>query len=275
MQPPQAPDRRDSVPPLRIEVGIRTLALIPIVAAAVFVLLRLLPVLLALVVALFIVGTLNPAVVWLERRRVRRAVAIGVVFGLSVALIGGLLALTLPTLFEQFATLVREEPALRGKLVGWLARYRATIQLSESLRNLNYGTLIKAAAATVFEYSTRSLEIVTYFAASVFLALYMMLDRDRLRGGLFAIVPRPRHLLLSRIVINLEVIVGGYIRGQLLTSLLMAAFTFVLLTLCGVKGALAIGVIAGVADVLPYIGVLLSVGPAVAAAAARGPAIAI
>src|SRR4029079_5265905 len=45
---------------------------------------------------------------------------------------------------------------------------------------------------------------------------------------------------------------------------------FLLLTLCNVKAALALAVIAGVADVLPYIGVVLAVGPAVAAAAERG-----
>jgi predicted PurR-regulated permease PerM len=53
----------------------------------------------------------------------------------------------------------------------------------------------------------------------------------------------------------------------------MAAFVFVLLTACGVSNALAIAVFAGVADVLPYIGAVLSVGAAVAAALFHGPTI--
>ena len=44
---------------------------------------------------------------------------------------------------------------------------------------------------------------------------------------------------------------------------------FVLSTACRVRSALALDVIARIADVLPYIGVFLSVGPAVAAAASR------
>ncbi len=102
-----------------------------------------------------------------------------------------------------------------------------------------------------------------------------MIDRDRLRGGLFALVPRSRHVRLSRILINLETIVGAYIRGQVLTSLLMSIFTFLLLTACRVENALALAVLAGLADVLPYVGVLLSVGPAVLAALARGPIVAL
>ncbi len=102
-----------------------------------------------------------------------------------------------------------------------------------------------------------------------------MIDRDRLRGGLFAVVPRSHHIRLSRIVMNLETIVGSYIRGQMLTSLLMSVFTFLLLTACGVENALALAVFAGLADVLPYIGPVLSVGPAVLAALPRGPGVAI
>ena len=114
-----------------------------------------------------------------------------------------------------------------------------------------------------------------YGLSALFLALYIMIDRDRLRGGLFAVVPRSHHIRLSRIMMNLETIVGSYIRGQMLTSLLMSIFTFVLLTACGVENALALAVFAGLADVLPYIGALLSVGPAVLAALSRGPVVAV
>ena len=108
---------------------------------------------------------------------------------------------------------------------------------------------------------------------AIFLALYMMIDRDRLRGGLFAIVPRSHHIRLSRVMMNLETIVGGYIRGQIITCALMAVFTFFLLVACGVPHALAIAVFGGVADVLPYIGIFLTMGPAVVAAMAQGPAV--
>jgi predicted PurR-regulated permease PerM len=72
---------------------------------------------------------------------------------------------------------------------------------------------------------------------------------------------------------NLETIVGGYIRGQVITCALMAVFMFILLVACGVPNALAIAVFGGVADVLPYIGIFLTMVPAVVAALARGPAV--
>jgi predicted PurR-regulated permease PerM len=70
------------------------------------------------------------------------------------------------------------------------------------------------------------------------------------------------------VLINLETIVGGYIRGQALTSAFMAVFTFGLLLACGVPNPLALAAFAGVADVLPYIGAALAIGPSAAATAA-------
>jgi predicted PurR-regulated permease PerM len=118
-------------------------------------------------------------------------------------------------------------------------------------------------------------EVAAYTATAFFLALYVMLDRDRMRGALFALVPRNYHVRLSRVLINLETIVGGYMRGQAITSLLMAIFTFAVLTIAGVPNALALALFAGVADVLPYIGALLACGPAFLAALSKGTTVAL
>jgi predicted PurR-regulated permease PerM len=237
--------------------------------------LKLAPVALVLVAALMLVGTLNPVVHWLEKHRWSRGLSIALVFSVTFLVTLLILVVTIPALIDQVAALVKEEPVLRGRLAEFLARSRVTASLAQSLREIRYDALAKASAGVAWEYSTRLVTTVAYLFSAAFLALYAMIDRDSLRGGLFSLVPRTQHMRLSRVLLNLETIVGGYIRGQLLTSLFMALFTGTLLSVCGVKNALALGVLAGVADVLPYIGVFLSVVPAVVAALAGGPAIAI
>jgi predicted PurR-regulated permease PerM len=259
--------------PLRVEITAGTMLRVMLFAFGAWLVVHLTPVLLVLVVALFVVGTLSPAVEWLERHQIGRGKGIAVVFTsvlLIVVLIG---ALTLPSLFNQVNALVDQEPALRARLADTLAHSKITAPLGESLRTAHYEGLAKEASTVAIHYSTKAFEIIAYGVSAVFLGLYIMIDRDRVRGGLFAVVPRSHHIRLSRILLNLEVIVGGYIRGQVITSALMAIFTFVLLLACGVPNAIALAVFAGVADVLPYIGVFLSVGPAVAAAASRGPVV--
>jgi predicted PurR-regulated permease PerM len=246
-----------------------------LVVASLWLLVRLWTVLLVLVVALLLAGTLSPAVRWLEKRRVGRRVGIAIVFTIFFILGVLVVVLTGPTLASQAATLLQNEPALRARLADSLAGFHLTAPLATWLRGLKADALTGAISATPFDFPLRVFGVVAYGLSALFLGLYIIIDRDRLRGWLFALVPRSHHIRLSRITMNIETIVGAYIRGQMLTSLLMSVFTFVLLTACGVENALALAVFAGLADVLPYIGPLLSVGPAVFAALPHGTAIAV
>ncbi len=258
---------------IRIEPSPGTIIVLLVLVAGLWVLNRLLPVVMIVVAALIIVGTISPTVEWFEKRRIRRGVGIAVVFTTLLIVTVLFITLTIPSLIAQVRSLLDQEPALRISLANWLEGYPLTNPLAVLLRKMHSSDLVKMVTANAIEYSTRVIEIFAYILSSVFLALYIMIDRDRLRGGLFSIVPRSHHMRLSRIMLNLETIVGAYIRGQLITCALMGAFVFILLTACGVSNALVIAVFAGTADVLPYIGPLFSVGAAVTAAISRGPTV--
>jgi predicted PurR-regulated permease PerM len=258
---------------IRIEPSPATIIILVFLISGLWVLNRILPVVLVLAAALVIVGTVSPAVRWLEDRRMRRGLGIAIVFtGLLVVTVL-LITMTIPSLIAQATDLLDHEPAMRARVADWLAGSHLTRSLAEMLRNLPSGYPVTVAAADAIEFSRRVLEILAYSMSSVFLALYIMIDRDRLRGGLFLVVPRAHHILLSRVMLKLETIVVGYMLGQLITSVLIAMFVFFLLIACGVSNALAIAVFAGVADVLPYIGALFAVGAAVAASLSHGPVV--
>ena len=277
----------DSVPPLsgrkptaekkkrvvRLELSPATMVQLLVVVACIWLLVRLWPVLLVLVIALLIVGTMSPAVSWMEARRMRRGLAIAIAFTLLFVVTTLVATLTVPVLVEQASALVEQVPAFRVRLSDYLASSNLTAPLADWLRNFKYNVTSSAISATAFAFSMRIFEITAYGASAIFLALYIMIDRDRLRGGLFSVVPRSHHIRLARVMMNLETIVGAYIRGQLITCLLIAVFSFFLLLACGVPHALALAVFAGLADVLPYIGAFLSIGPMVLVALARGPVV--
>jgi predicted PurR-regulated permease PerM len=253
-----------------IEISPKSMLWVVVVIAGCWLLIQLAPVVLAVVLSLFLIGTLNPAVDWLERKGIRRSWGIPLVFTVLLLVSLALGALTLPSLFSQARELVEHEPQLRSKLVDIMSHTRVLRPFAQPVHDFKWTPVAKAAAGSVWIASTTAAAYIGYVVSSFFLALYMMLDRDRLRGALFAMVPRDHHLRLSRVLLKLETIVGGYIRGQALTSGLMAVFAFILLTACSVPSALALAVFAGLADVLPYIGVVLSVGPMTLAAATQG-----
>ncbi|MEO6227295.1 MAG: AI-2E family transporter [Thermomonas sp.] len=257
-------------PAARVEISPKSMVIAVLVAAAGWMLIRLIPAVMVLLVALMIVGTLNPAVRWLQSRAITRSVSIGIVFGALLLLCIALAALTIPALVAQVSSLIEQEPALRASLVEYLGRYRPTEFLSVALRDVHYDAIAEGAAPAMLAASARMVELVAYGVGSFFLAMYMMIDGDRLRGGLFLATPRAHHLRLSRVLLKLETIVGGYIRGQLITCLLMGLFMFVLLSLCGVPNALALATFGGLADVLPFVGIFLTMVPALLASLSQG-----
>jgi putative heme transporter len=260
---------------VKFEVSFRSLIAIVLVIAAVWLLGKLLPVLLVLVAALMLVGALDPLVEGLEKRKVGRNCGIGIVFVIAVSTAGVLLFLTLPPLFAQAQALVEHEPEIRARVIEYLERSPLTTTLADALRNLRYDELLKSSQSMVLTATARGFEILAYGVATIFLAVYIMIDRDRLRGALFAVVPRAHHIRFSRVLLNLELIVGGYIRGQIITCVLMMVFILILLLACGVPNALALAVFGGVMDVLPYIGAFLTTAPVVVAAYTVSPGIAL
>ena len=257
-------------PSLHIEIGLRSLLLAAVVVGLVWLLPQLWSVVLVVVVALMLVGALVPPIRWLESKGMRRGWAIAAVFVALFFSTALFFVLTVPQLAAQVSDIVEQLPRMQSDLGAMLESGRLTAPLARSVRGTGSTEMTAKAAQLLLAYSTKIVEFMAYAATSLFLALYLIIDRDRMRGAAFALVPRTFHVRLSRILLNLETIVGGYVRGQVITSVLMAVFTFAVLTIARIPNALAIAAFAGIADVLPYIGGILACGPAVLAAWPRG-----
>jgi predicted PurR-regulated permease PerM len=255
---------------VRFEIAPRTIGLLLATAAGAWLLRELWLICLLVVVALVFAGTFNPLVDWMMRRRISRTVALVLLFAGSIAAASLLIFFTVPPLLEQLAGIVSGAPAARTQLIELLSRRDATLPLAHLVENAGLEQMFARIQGSLFGYSTQAVRVLGCFATTFVLAFYFLADGKRTQGALYAVVPRGFHMRLARIIHNLEVIVGGYVRGQLITSALIAAFTFVLLVACKVPNALSLALFAGVTDVIPFVGGLLAAGPAVLSALPRG-----
>ncbi len=227
-------------------------------------------VLVVIVVALVLAGTLNPLVQWLERRGLRRGRALVLLFvALSMA-IGALILLTFPPLITQLLHIVEEAPKTRDTLVATMKAHGWSKSIIASAKALPLNDVAIHAGARLINYSSQILTVLGFAVSTLFLAIYLLIDPLRAKGLLYAVVPRSHHVKLARILIELQTIVGGYMRGQLITSVSIGVFVFVLLTAFGVEDALALALFAAVTDVIPFIGGYISSLPVIAAVAASG-----
>lgn len=270
-----APQTSRSTRHVRFEIAPRTLVIIGCSVAAIWLATKMVAIILVVIGSFMLVGSLNPLVELLTRKGMSRNRSIALVFAVGTAITVVLGFLTVPPLVSQARSLVEHEAEIRNHAADWLQSFPFTRSLGENLRDIRYDQLFKESRAWLFDASIRAIEVVAYGVAAIFLAIYAMIDRERLRGALFALVPRKHHVRTSRILLNLQTIVGGYIRGQVITCVVIAVFMYVLLTICRVPNALAFAVFGGVIDVLPYVGPFLTIAPAVAAAYTVGPWVAL
>ena len=260
---------------VRFEIAPRSIAWILGTIVGVWLFLQLWAIALLLVVALVFAGTFNPLVEWMERRGLKRIHALTLLFVALLLVTLLLIFLTVPPLIEQLAQIVRDAPRLREQLIVLLQQRDFTAPLARAVQNAGLEQTFTRIEGALVGYAPRAVTALGWAVTTLFLSFYLLADSKRMQGMLYAIVPRDYHMRLARILQNLEVIVGGYMRGQLVTSAAIGAFTFLLLVILGVPNALALALFAAVADVIPFIGGFLAAAPAVLAALSQGLPVAV
>jgi predicted PurR-regulated permease PerM len=255
---------------LRIEIAPRTVFLLIGVVAGIWLLGQLTTVLSVMTVALVLVGTFDPLVAWLERRGLRRGRALVLVFVAATLALSAVVLLMVPPLLAQLIDLIDHAPKERERIVHALTGYSWSKPLINAIHDLPLDKLSTRTGNAMIGYSTALLEAIGYGISTLFLAIYLLADPTRSKGLIYAVVPRHHHVKLAKILLELKVIVGGYMRGQLITSLSIAVFVFVLLTVLGAENALAIALFAGLTDIIPFVGGYVASTPVIIAVTPQG-----
>jgi predicted PurR-regulated permease PerM len=254
---------------LRIEIAPKTIALVFGVLGVLWVLAQLTAVVLVITVALIIAGTVDPAVAWFEKNGIRRGRALVLVFFVLVLALVAILVATIPPLVAQVSHLIEEAPTTRQEIIEWVDVHVST-RLAQSMKEIPVDNLIAQGGREVVAYSSDVLAFIGYAITTLVLAIYLLADPRRSQGVVYAVVPRHYHLKLAKILIELKRIVGGYMRGQLITSLAIGVFMYLVLTILGVDNAFAIAVFAALTDVIPFVGGYIASAPAILAVSSRG-----
>jgi predicted PurR-regulated permease PerM len=251
---------------VRFEIAPRSIAWILATIGCVWLFLQLRFLALLLVVALVLAGTFNPLVEWMERHGMKRIYALILLFVALLAITCLLIFFMVPPLTEQLSQIVSDAPQHREQLIALLQQREFTAPLARAVQHAGLVATLAKIEKSVVDYTPQAAVGLGYAVTTLVLAFYLLADGKRTQGTLYALVPRDYHMRLARILHNLEVIVGGYMRGQIITSVALGVFTFLLLVVCGVPNALSLALFAALVDVIPFVGAVLASAPAVLSA---------
>lgn len=212
-----------------------------------------------LLMSLMLVATLRP---WMSRAQARwghRRAGVALV-ALYAAVLAALGYLLVPLLSAQAVTLAEHAPDYARQIQATLTAHHLHVDVVHQVdaftrRMATDLPAMMTLAENVFAGVYGVLTVVV-------LSLYLLLDADTVGLNLLRLFPRERRLGVRRLGQELATQAGGYLRGQLIMSTLFATYATVVLLLTQVPGDLTLGVMAGIADAVPIIGIWVAAVPA-------------
>jgi predicted PurR-regulated permease PerM len=262
----------------RVTFWLKTLAL---VAVAIYLLMGFLQFLgnvrataMLFVIALFFAYLVYPLVRRLNER-LPLVWSILLVYMLIGVLVAAVAQLLVPQLISDIQGAVKSVPAIvkhlgtvvqdpNNRFVRWLPAdervYLATIpaQIGTFLQTNALDTASKTLTVLLSTVSVLATVIVVPV-----LAAYMLLDAENIKESFLGLVPAKNRPKAEAIIADLDQVVGGFIRGQLIDGSILGAMLTIMLWATGVPYALLIGVVSGALNFIPYAGALIAFVPAV------------
>lgn len=251
-----------------------------VVAAVALLLLWLLgPVLTPFVVAAVLAYALHPAVEALAARRMPRLLAVVLVEILTIVALLALVLLIIPVIAKELPLLKEQIPLLAERanqaLVPWLAQFGIHVSLdAASIKAF----LLKTLDANLEDWMATALSSAR-IGGSMLLALvgnailmpvvlfYLLLDWLHLVERVQSLIPPRLRTSALGFLDECDVILGQYLRGQLLVMAVLALYFTVALAIAGFDLALPLGVFTGLAFFIPYLGFGLGLALALLAGA--------
>jgi predicted PurR-regulated permease PerM len=103
---------------------------------------------------------------------------------------------------------------------------------------------------------------VTGLLTVAILTIYLLIEGPGVGTALARLLPRRKRQGARRLVAEIGSQVGGYMRGQIITSSIAGVVSFLILLGAGIPNALALAVLAALTDAIPVVGFLLALVPA-------------
>jgi predicted PurR-regulated permease PerM len=265
-RPDSTPEAQKTV--TRIEVPFRTIVRVVLSLFLIWILLQVWHIFILVFVALFLAMALLPLVLRLTQWGLSYPLSVAIVSLLLVAVIVGFFALIMPPLIDQVQNLINNAGNYADSFQRIIHRYPQLERRIQDLRD-NPPSITGSSLpwAKVLSYGTGIASGVVNAIFVLILTVYFLLEGERTWHYISRYFTPRLRFRLRRAFPEILQGVSGYVRGQIITSVLFGLFVFILLTATGVPQALLMAVLAAVLDAVPIIGVPVATIPAVLLAA--------
>jgi predicted PurR-regulated permease PerM len=247
-------------PRLTIEIALRTLAIIGVAIVLTWLAMRLSHFLLVILFAILLATAIDEPVSWLQARGVPRPLGIFLHYVALLILFGIAIVVLIPLVTTEARLLSKELPAYLDSLETLIDKYtpgpKPHFSMNEIEKDLqgHIGTVVDRLE----KFTLEGIKIGLYTFITLVLGFFLASEPDIV--GKLATRFMPQHKdKIDRIAAETRDRIGAWARGQLMLGLIFGILMGVGLKLIGVPFALSLGVAAGILELLPYVGGLVTV----------------
>ncbi len=230
-----------------------------------------------LLMGLAIAYLFDPLVTWFERRGLSRSLGVVAVMAILLLFLAAFFMYLVPAIGEQVKSLGSRLPQYRTQLEAKFAPWIATLQqqfpeemgsleqrlrssLSENLPDVagRAGKMLGALAGNALRFL---LVLLNLIFVPVF-AFYLLVDFPKIKRAAVDLVPIPYRPTVLERAQEVDGAVAGFLRGQLTIALILAAINATGMMVIGVPMGIVIGIVAGLANMIPYMALVVGLTPA-------------
>ena len=251
-------------PVAQVGVSYRTVVYTILTLLSLWILFVVRDVIFLLMAAFVVMAGLRPFVDRIEKFKIPRSIAIVLTYVILASVIALIATLIIPSLVSQFQKMLEQLQEYILPLLPFLES--STGNLTDQIPKLSQNVL----KITTGVFST----VIGFFTFGI-ITFYMLVERRHFKTFLDNLIGRKAERKVSVIIVAIERKLGAWVIGQLALAVIVGVITYIGLTLLGVEFALSLSIIAGIFEIVPIIGPIISAIPAVLVALTMSPMMAL
>jgi len=227
----------------------------------------------------------NPLIDWMEKKKIPRIAGIAIVFIIIIGMVVWGIIILIPIIREQTMSLIENWPNYWDKVIAQfdnLLRSNIFSQLQVQLTDVNQSIIksISEQANSVVNSTFSGIGSVLGTMTNIVIALitmpiilfFLLKDGRNLPYYTMKLIPTRMRLSTYNLLKEINTQISQYIRGQLLVAFFVALMFWIGFAIIGLEYAVLLAILAGVLNLVPYLGSFLAIIPILIIALVSSPA---
>ncbi|HPZ09757.1 MAG TPA: AI-2E family transporter [Candidatus Eremiobacteraeota bacterium] len=250
-------------------------------------------VLIPFAIAMILAYIFDPVVTFFERKGISRTKATLILMGLLLVGFAIILLFIIPALIQEISGFIGQIPHIQAKLIEifnmikniedtnvpkqfeWIKKI-SEYEIPQELKDLA-NTLIEKTKESIPQVANRIWSFLTGVFSSLIqfilslisliiipiLTFYMLKEMNNIKNFAISLVPEENKPWIISICQDINKALASFLRGQLLVASFVGICTAIGLYFIGIKFSLFIGLLAGISNMVPYLGAIVAITPTV------------